>query len=669
MIEVVMDFETYSACELKKAGAWRYAEDPTTAIICLWFNVDRDEPKAADFLRPGGELLALVNNPDAMFIAHNVEFEKAIWRRIMMTYGWPDIPNNRWSCTLSVCAMKVVPQSLDRASAFLGLDEDKDAEGSRITRGLSKTKKGYYDHGAPLIARTNEYCAQDIRTETKLLERVGYLPPGERNVWLLNQRVNERGVRLDRAYVRAAKTVVEKALVPLVAEFSELTGGLELMQVARIGKWLDTQGCGRDVPDLKAETLKRVLGGSIDETEEDEEDDPGAYHPKLPDHVRRVLTIRQLAGSASVKKLDRMEQCVCADGRARGLLQYHGTGPGRSAGRLLQPQNFPRGTLKLGDKAPKPEIVVDAIMTGDPDYVSMLLGPPIETVVSGLRHAIIADPGRVLLSGDYAGIQARVVLALAGQHDKTKLMSDPNVDIYCDMAQEIYKNPDITKANKNKYPAERQTGKNSVLGLGFQMGWRKFKLKYAENETDQFCQDVVHTYRKEWAPRVPYCWYGLQDAATEAVWTGEPRQAYGVEYRLEDGWLSARLPSGRKIWYYAPTKVRRAMPWDAKDIRPGFTYQAQKMGQVKVIQAFGGQLTENVVMGIERDLMTHAMFKLEKNGFPIVLDVHDEIVGEPLRTDADEKAFTEIMLDVEPWVHAMKIPVAVETWLGDRYKK
>jgi DNA polymerase len=253
---------------------------------------------------------------------------------------------------------------------------------------------------------------------------------------------------------------------------------------------------------------------------------------------------------------------------------------------------------------------------------------------------------------------------VAGQHDKTSIMA-AGKDIYCDMAAEIYKRP----IDKKKDPAERQVGKNSVLGLGFQMGWKKFKLKYAKDQPDEFCENVVQVYRKEWAPLVPQVWYELQDAAVDAVHYRKPQQAYGVEYRLEDGWLTARLPSGRKMWYFNPQPIKKAMPWDDTDIRLAFTYQAMKMGQMKTIDAFGGQLTENVVMGIERDLMTCAMLKCEENGMPVVLEVHDEIVVEPLKVDADEKAFQQIMLDVEPWAKALRIPIAVETWMGDRYRK
>jgi len=664
MIEVTLDFETASTVNLKKSGPWPYAENPTTEILCLWYDVGGGEPRKCDHLHPGGDLLRYIGTDEAIFIAHGAGFEKAIWRKVMVPeFGWPDIPNKRWHDTQAVCAMKVIPQKLEKALLTLGLDEQKDMEGSKVTVALSKpSKKGYFDRSPEKLAIVDRYCAQDIRTETLLHKRLGYLPPGERQVWLLNQRVNERGLRLDMDFVRQAQKVVDRALVPLEAEFKQLTGGLDIGQRDRIIAW--AKGQGFTLHDMTAERIKDLLGGSIDDAEDDETDPHGAgAHVVLPSAVRRVLTIRQLAGSASVKKLAAMEACVCADGRARGLLQYHGTGPGRSAGRLLQPQNFPRGTLTLGKAPPPVGMVVEAIMTGDPDYVEMLLGPPIETVVGGLRHAIVSEPGRTFVSGDYAGIQARVVLALAGQHDKTALMAS-GADVYCDMASKIYHRP-ITKADK----AERQTGKNSVLGLGFQMGWRKFLLKYGKGLTEEFCQEVVRVYRKDWAPRVPYLWYGLEEAATEAVWSKRPCTRYGVEYRIEDRWLSARLPSGRKIWYFNPQPIKRRMPYDQDVIKECFTYQATKMGQMKTIDAFGGQLTENVVMGIERDIMTNAMFKLEANGFPLVLDVHDEIVGEPLKADADEKAFTEIMLDTQDWVKAMKIPIAIETWQGERYRK
>lgn len=670
---VVVDFETASATNLKKAGAWVYAECPTTEILCLSYQYMANDIHTwvPGIDRNADYLLELVKDDSVMFVAFNVQFEKAIWCNIMPPLGWPDIPDERWHDVQAVSAYKNTPLDLDRLALVLRLNAQKDAEGSKFTIGLSKpNKRGEYDRSPEAIKRVVAYCEQDIVTETSAHRRLGWLPPGERRVWLLNQKINQRGLRIDLAFVRKAQEIVDKASKPLLAEFAEITGGLKPGQRDKFLAWMDGQGV--KLPNLQKEYMTELLGENVDEVEDSNSEDfstadPGAYYPVLPDHIRRALVIRQLVGSTSIKKLERMVECTCADGRAKGLLQYHGTGPGRSAGRLFQPHNFPRGTIKT-----TPAEMVEAIMTGDPNYLELTVGPAIECIVSALRHALVPDPDRIFLAGDYAGIQARTVLAVAGQHDKTALMSS-GVDIYCDMARQIYKVP----VDKKKDPEKRQVGKNSVLGLGFQMGAKKFQFKYGRYKEAghtlvhpiEFCETVVHAYRKEWAPKVPYVWYGLQDAATKAVWSQKPQEAYGVEYKLENGWLSARLPSGRKIWYFNPKPIKKAMPWDKDDIREAFQFNAMKMGQWKTIDAFGGQLTENVVMGIERDLMTCAMLKCEDNGMPVVLEVHDEIIVEPLKVDADEKAFEQIMLDVPDWCRQIQIPVAVETWQGDRYKK
>ena len=665
---VCLDFETASACDLKAAGAWRYAEDPTTEILCLAWTINGTEiwgwsPDSMPTLDK--MLLDLVNDPETWFIAHNAGFEKAIWRKIMVpVIGWPDIQNKLWHDTLAMAAMRVIPQDLDHAVKVLRLPVEKDTEGSKLTRALSKPKKGYLDRSAESLQRVYDYCKQDVRAETLLHRRLGWMPAGERSVWLLDQRINERGVKLDLDFVRAAQRVVDQAMGPLLGEFADITGGLKPTQRDRVLDWCVIEGA--QVPDMKKETLARLLGETED-GEEYEDDDPGGYVCELPANVGRALAIRQLIGSSSIKKLARMERCVCADGRARGLLQYHGAGPGRWAGRLFQPQNFPRGTIRIGNKAPPPQMVVDAIMTGDHEYVATLLGPPVEVVVSSLRHSIVAERGRALVAGDFAGIEARIVLALAGQHDKTAIMAAGN-DVYLDMAEEIYRAPKKS-FGKDTHAEERQIGKNSVLGLGFQMGARKFHARYCPDQPFDFAERVVQTYRRQWAPEVPKLWYALEGAAVRAVHDKRPQEAYGVEYQLEDMWLTARLPSGRKLWYFNPQPTRKAMPWDETDIRLAWTYQAKKLGQWRTIDAFGGLLTENVVQALARDLMCHAMFKCEREGLPVVLTVHDEIICEPELQHSASELLKQVMTDIPDWAKVLQIPVAAETWAGDRYKK
>lgn len=319
----------------------------------------------------------------------------------------------------------------------------------------------------------------------------------------------------------------------------------------------------------------------------------------------------------------------------------------------------------MDGEPPNVEAVVGAIMTGDYQYVEAVLGMgAVEVVVGALRHAIVASPGKLLCVGDFAGIEARIVLALAGQHDKTALMAS-GADVYCDMATQIFGRP----INKKNDPEERQFGKNSVLGCGFGMGWAKFQLRYARKHPEAFCRRIIDAYRKEWAPGVPKVWYGLEDAAVKTVKTGRPQEAYGVEYRLEDGWLTARLPSGRKIYYYGPQPYTTHVPWDPDLLKDAYRYRAQKMGRWISVDAYGGICTENVVQALARDLMVHAMFICERENMPIVLTVHDEIVTEPNAGQSAPKMLQQIMEDRPRWAVEMQVPVAAECWHGDRYKK
>lgn len=142
-----------------------------------------------------------------------------------------------------------------------------------------------------------------------------------------------------------------------------------------------------------------------------------------------------------------------------------------------------------------------------------------------------------------------------------------------------------------------------------------------------------------------------------------------MRYELEPPWLTVRLPSGRKLWYYDPQPDMKAMPWDPLDIRQCWSYKAMKMGQWKKVYAYGGHETENVVQALARDRMVHAMFLAEKENFPLVLTVHDEIVCEVEENRADAKMLQQIMEDQPQWALDMKVPITAEAWSGTRYKK
>jgi DNA polymerase len=693
---LVLDFETISQCDLKKSGAWRYAEDITTSVLTLRWTYS--DSARVGIWHPGmpypPQFAEMVKN-GTLFVAHNAAFEKAIWRMHMMpVFGWPDVPNEQWDCTLARCANLNLPQDLESAVRVLRLPALKDTEASKAVIALSKLDK----HGnlPPVteadITAADEYCLDDCKAQAGLRVRLGTLSKAEREIWLLDQEINERGVCLDMALIEKMQQVVDQATIPMLAEFGEITGlkdkkGVVKLASPKLKPWCHERGVL--IPNLQKETLATWLREEDDDNEDYEElagDEMSAAPTDMPPEVRRALHIKQLVGSASVKKLARARSCVSFDGRARGLLQYHGAGPGLWAGRLLQPQNFPRGTIKARDKE-EPEDFADrkvaALMTGDAEHVASTIGPAVETVVSSLRHIIIPSPGNELVVGDFAGIQARIALAAAGQHDKTSLMLS-GADVYIDMACDIFKmekpNWALGKAAlkpwieefKAQHYEKRQYGKNSVLGLGFQMGAKKFLLRYCGDQPLEFAQRVVDTYRKEWAPKMPDLWYGLDEAACDTVHYRTPHEAYGVTYYLKDQWLIARRPSGAEQHYFNPQPIRKEMPWskpEAPDVRRAWTFQAKKQKGWVTVDAFGGLLTENFASGLARDLLVAAMKKCAKHGLPLVMTIHDELVADAEKRVDNAKVLKQIMEDRPQWAIDMQIPVESETWAADRYRK
>ncbi len=683
MIYVEIDFETRSLCDLKVAGAERYSEDFSTEIICASYSVEGPMFR----WNPGQDqwaLTSLANDPNIIFVAHNAAFEQAIWRNIMVPqYGFPPIPIERWDCTLAACAWKGIPLALDRAGRALQVVMEKDKEGNKLTLSLSKPDKktdNLPDITPDILERVQTYCDQDVVVEGGIMKRIGIISRqnlNERRVWILDQKINQRGVRLDLDFVRAAQLVIARQSGPLLQEFQKLTG-LKKLASPKLKDWCASQGV--PVENLQKGYLAELLGSDEDDSdpaagyeslaESDQEKGNNPFEAgEIPSRVRRALEIRQALGGAAVKKLPRMLACVGYGGRARGLCQYHAAHSGRWGGRLLQPQNFPRGFSGLA-----PDEAVEAILSGDPGMVERAFGlPALEAVARCLRHALIPDPGKVFLVGDYTQIEARIVLALAGQHDKTALLAS-GYPVYFDMAEQIYNKPRGTWAvddkalykhyKEHQFVQEYTIGKNTILGCGFQMGPATFQRRYCPDQPAAFAERVVETYRKRWAPNVPDVWDDQKDASFEAVEQWRQTEANGVIWKPKDGFMTARLPSGwQTLWYPFPSLGTGRFG------DPCWRSMQSKQGKWVQVDMYGGLETENVVQALARGLLCAALDRLEHAGYPVVLTVHDEIIVEVDEDQADLVSFEKLMAEPTQWAADMGIPIAVEGWQGTRYKK
>jgi DNA polymerase len=671
-----VDFECRSFLDVREVGAWRYAEDWTTEILCMAWKMGNGEShiwvpwldfpqEVIDHVEAGGT-----------FEAHNVQFERAIWLFILRPQFGVPVPT-KWQDTLAVCAYRGLPLSLDNVGKALDLDVKKDERGKYLINTLCKPKFGtkkepdrIYREDWDLMDELFGYCMGDTDSEENLSETVGVLPIPEYRLWVLDQKINQRGVRLDMPAVERALDLTTVITDKLNGELFALTDGevQKATQRDKLLKWFHANGLNQ-ITDLKKETIEEWTL----------KDKSGEYRYKghMSDDCLRALVIRSQLAKASTRKLEKMRDCVGRDGRVRGLLQYHGAGTGRWAGRLVQPQNFPRATVTnkenaKGKKYLDMEYLIEQIMADD-------LGgydKPMEAVASSLRGMFIADPGKIFHVCDFSAIEARVTFWVAncqtGLEVFAKSDRGESEDIYCVTASDLVG----FEVKKAEHSHERQLGKITVLGCGYQMGAPKLQYQaekdYGVVLEDYEAEGMVNLYRDKYQ-EVKWLWYGLQDAAIQTVKTGNPHSYNNIVYELVDDaagrWLACVLPNGRRLWYYEPIVERIVPPWGGAK-RDSLTYMGRdnkKGGSWGRVRTYGGMLCENVVQAIARDLMAEAMIRVEIAGYKIVLTVHDEIISEDDKDFGSQEEFEREMSITPPW--ARGCPVAVEGGVVTRYQK
>lgn len=691
---VTVDFETKSELSVKDVGAWAYAQHPSTDVMCLSFKFGHEPSNLWLPGQPFPTRLLDYIKKGYMFEAHNAQFERAVWILVMKRkYGVP-VPK-RWCDTLATCAYRSLPLALDKVGGVLKLSIQKDDRGKYLLNRLCKPrkllkaeKKALKDLGIPekswpivyvtdenLLRELHEYCLTDSDAEHCLSEAVGDLTKEEYRIWMLDQEINQRGVQVDVDAVSAAIGVYEILVERMTQEIVTLTEGLVQTggQRDKILEWLKNQGL--DLPNLQKETVGdslKKLKKSIDEGRGDLVD------------IHRVLWLRKNLSYMSPGKLYKIMACLCRDLRLRGLLQYHGAGTGRWAGRLFQPQNLPRGSLEdycdmLGmGPAETMELLMSTIMLGGQealDALEMIFGDPMEAIITSIRGMLVAALGKVFRVADFSAVEAVVNAWLAGEEWKVEAFRaiqrgekyEGADDIYCAAAAKVFGYV-VTKKGHKK---ERQVGKVCELAFGYQGGvgaWRNFDS--SENHTDE----EVDKFKVDWRsnhPNIVSLWYGLQDAAMNAVKTGK-RCRYGMTaYEVvEDAagkWLTCILPNGRRLWYYNPwidknfifNQWRDELRYEGRDNKRG--------GVWGVIRAYGGLLCENVVQAISRDLMAEAMVLVDERGYRIVLTVHDEIMSEDDEKFGSQEEFERLMSTVPKWAEGC--PVGVDGWEGRRYRK
>jgi len=650
---VRLDFETRSKADLKTVGANLYSKHSSTEALCLSFQID-DGPLltwhkfTGQTKCPG--LLVNALKDGHLFRAHNALFEFNIWNNVCVPkYGWPPLPFDQYSCSAAEAAAMGLPRALDKLGEALKCDIVKDQEGKRVMLKMSQpkraSKKDYFNewHEDPEDINTLlKYNRDDVLAEAAANELMDPLSPFEQRVWALDQEMNLRGLLIDRRAVDAALFLIEQYESKLLKKLERETHGLvtSVGQNKRIIEFLAAN-------EVYTESLAAPFVTEL-------------LTKDMPPRARRVLEIKQLLSKASAKKFQAMsDRMDPKDDRVRDILIYSGAATGRWAGTGLQIQNLIKGIFQSPEEINK---CIDLIYEKDLELLELCYTRPLDAISSCLRGMIIAPEGKVLRAFDYNAIEARVLFWLAGCELGIKEFRD-KLDPYKGMAADVY---GIDKSEVDK--KQRQLGKTIVLGCGYQMGAKKFKVVCESQKIDiseELALKAVNGYRTRYK-EVPIFWRQLNDAFIAAVRTKEVQRVGLLLMKIEGRFLKVRLPSGRFLYYCDPALREISTPYGDRTAFH-YWYSDALTKQWTEGAVFGGLLAENVVQATSRDLLVDAMLNLKAAGYTPLFSVHDEVITEDLESFGSLAEIEKIMLTTPKWAEGL--PVAVEGWQSTRYQK
>lgn len=559
------------------------------------------------------------------------------------------LPPERWLCTAALAATHALPRKLEDVCTVLDLAK-KDMEGHRLMLKMSKPRKPtkldkrkWHNKKADLI-RLVEYCKKDVKAETDVLLTLPPLNPFERKVWVLDQKINARGVLVDRDLVQNIIKMIAKEKIHLNAEAVKLTGGAfrSTTQREAVRKWVAAQGV--HLPNMQAKTIDDAIAANL-----------------VTGKVKRVLEIRRAISKTSLGKYPAFEMRSRTDGIVRAYLMYWAASTGRWGGVGIQPQNLPRGNFKSFDDY---RIALELIQAGNVEMCRMLYGDVMGIFSALLRSMVIARPGKEFFCADFAAIEVRVLFWLA-DHVKGLEAFRKDKQLYRELAEVIYG----IKLKLDEGP-EREVGKRAVLGCGFGMGAVKFEAtckQFGQEVSTEIAERAVKAYRKAHAP-VVQLWYNVERSAISAVLRpGRVFETNHTKWFVERDFLYCELPSGRRLAYHKPTIKYKKTPWGEK--RPTLYHWSVHPKTKKYVNdgTYGGKLTENIVQAMARDLEAESILRIEPAGYDVVLHTHDEILGERKKGEGNVKKFENLMAEIPAW--AAGCPVKAKGWSGSRYRK
>lgn len=652
------DIETYSPVDLAECGVYVYCSHPDFTILLCGFAYGEGPVEVLD-LACGQPLPPWLEddlkNPSVIKTAYNAMFERTCWSAYFGTY----IPPDGWICTMIQAASVSYPFSLEACGEALGTDVQKDKHGKELIRLFSiphkrkvklsdgsTTEELYrvYPKDSPEDwGDYKEYNRIDVETERGIANMLKNYPleDHELDLYHLDQRINDRGILVDRVLVEQAIRCDSIYSEELRERAIQIMGISNPNSPLQFRAWLEAHGCFIDSMGKKqvAEMMERV---------QTENGDPV---------VREALKIRQQISKSSIKKYQAAERFMCDDDRFRGGFQFYGANhTGRWSGRGLQLQNLARNSLGTLDEAR------GFLREGNLDVLELIYDSVPDVLSQLVRTMFIPKPGCRFIVSDFSAIEARVLAWLAGEEWRLEAFRNSE-DIYCASASRMF-NVTVVKHGENGHL--RQRGKIAELALGYGGSTGALEAMGALDKnyglTKEELPGLVKTWRES-NTAITTFWWNVDKAATKAYETGREQRVGNLCFGCFDNKLQIKLPSGRILYYVNPGKIMNR--FGQLNLAYDGVGQNKKWSR---IPTYGPALVENITQGICRDILADAMLRVEAAGYDIVAHVHDEIICEiPVGVSSVEE-ICSIMSQLPDWADET-LPLSADGFECMYYKK
>ncbi len=400
MDTLAIDIETYSDVSLPDCGVHRYTASPQFEILLFAYSIN-DEPTEIIDLASGERIpehiMQMLTDDSVIKMAFNAAFERNCINR---HFGLSIKPEG-WRCTAVQASMLSLPLSLEGVGDALNLDKKKMSEGKDLIRYFCMPCKPTKSNGGRSRNLPSDapekwelfktYCIRDVDVEKQIRRKLSKfpIPEKEQELYCMDQRINDRGIMVDRELINHAITCDLLYKEAATKKAYEISGLENPNSVSQLKGWLNEKGI--EVDSLAKATVEELVENSQDE-------------------VSEMMQLRLAMSKTSVKKYEAMERSVCPDGRVHGLLQFYGANrTGRWAGRLVQIHNLPQNHME------DLELARSLVKEGRYDLIELFYDSTPEVLSELIRTAFVARPGCRFIVSDFSAIEARVMGYLAGE--------------------------------------------------------------------------------------------------------------------------------------------------------------------------------------------------------------------------------------------------------------